>query len=109
MPKTAWQQFTQASALSPPHALDRKRQLFAIGAHAAHNKREIEVALRSSCTRTTVPSAMSRTIDSSASEWAFHASQSLLHNTPLTTFSLTALPNSDRSARRTRRLLVPER
>ena len=72
---------------------------------------EMEVALRSSRTRTTVPSRMSRTIGSSASERAFHASQSLftLRHTRLTVSLPTAPPNTAPSARRTRRVLVPAR
>src|SRR5204862_653021 len=72
---------------------------------------EMEVALRSSRTRTTVPSRISRTIGSSASERAFHASQSLftLRQTRLTVSLPTAPPNRQASARRTRRVLVPAR
>ena len=43
---------------------------------------EIEVALRSSRTRTTVPSRIRRTIGSSANERPFQASQSALHLAP---------------------------
>jgi len=70
---------------------------------------EMEVALRSSRTRTTVPSRMSRTIGSSASGRAFHASQSLFtfRHTRLTVSLPIAPPNSAASARRTRRVLVP--
>src|SRR5271168_2152304 len=64
---------------------------------------EIEVALRSSRTRTTVPSRISRTIGSSASEREFHASQSpfTLRHTRLTVSLPTSPPNTLRSARRT--------
>jgi hypothetical protein len=48
-----------------------------VGAHADHASNEIAVALRSCRTRTTVPSRMSRTIGSSASERTFQASQFL--------------------------------
>ena len=59
----------------------------------------------------TVPSRMSRTIGSCANERAFQASQSLftLRQTRLTVSLPTAPPNRARSARRTRRVLVPER
>ncbi len=64
---------------------------------------EMEVALRSSRTRTTVPSRISRTIGSSASERAFQASQSLftLRHTRLTVSLPTAPPNRAPSALRT--------
>src|SRR5437660_9795180 len=70
---------------------------------------EIAVALRSSRTSTTVPSRMSRTIGSAASERAFQASQSAftLRQTRLTVSLPTAPPNSAFKARRTRRVLVP--
>src|SRR5271170_6531011 len=57
---------------------------------------EIEVALRSSRTRTTVPSRISRTIGSLASEREFHASQSpfTLRHTRLTVSLPTSPPNS---------------
>src|SRR5580658_8666662 len=72
---------------------------------------EIDVAFLSSRTRTTVPSRIKRTIGSSASERLFHASQSpcTLRHTRLTVSLLTAPLNSATSARRTRRVLVPER
>jgi len=61
--------------------------------------------------RTTVPSRIKRAIGSSASERAFHASQSALslRHTRLTVSSTIAPPNTAASARRTRRLLVPAR
>jgi hypothetical protein len=70
---------------------------------------DIEVALRSSRTRTTVPSRISRTIGSSASERAFQASQSAFtfRHTRLTVSLPTAPPNSAASARRTRRVYHP--
>jgi hypothetical protein len=60
---------------------------------------EIEVALRSSRTRTALPSRMSRTIGAPESERAFHASQSLfaLCYTRLTKSLLTVPPNRERS------------
>ena len=67
---------------------------------------EMEVALRSSRTRTTVPSRISRTIGSVASERALQASQSLFtfRQTRLTTSLPTPSANSAFSARRTRRV-----
>ena len=72
---------------------------------------EMAVGLRSSRTRTTVPSRINRTIGSSASERAFQASQSLftLRHTRLTVSLPTAPANRALSARRTRRVLVPAR
>src|ERR1051325_9383510 len=60
---------------------------------------------------TMVPSRISRTIGSSASERAFQASQSAFtfRHTRLTVSLPTAPPNSAASARRTRRVLVPAR
>ena len=57
------------------HVLSR-HHLLAVSRTPMTTRSEMEVALRSSRTRTTVPSRMSRTIGSSASERAFHASQS---------------------------------
>jgi hypothetical protein len=72
---------------------------------------EIDVALRSSRTRTTVPSRISRTTSSSASERWHHASQSVctFRQVRLTVSFDTAPLNSAPSARRTRRVLVPDR
>ena len=72
---------------------------------------EIEVALLSSRTRATVPSRISRTIGSSASERAFQASQSpfVLRQTRLTTSLPTGPASTAFNARRTRRVLVPAR
>jgi len=72
---------------------------------------EIAVALRSSRVRTTVPSRINRTIGSSASERAFHASQSLftLRQVRLTGSLPTPPPNNAVRARRTRRVLVSAR
>jgi hypothetical protein len=72
---------------------------------------EIEVAFLSSRTRTTVPSRISRTIGSSASERWFQACQSActLRQTRLTVSLPTPPPNKAASARRTRRVLVPDR
>src|SRR5258707_12219863 len=60
---------------------------------------EMEVALRSSRTRTTVPSRISRTIGSSASEREFQASQSpfTLRQTRLTVSLPTSPPNTLRT------------
>jgi hypothetical protein len=41
-------------------ALDREQNFVSVAAHSKHNESEIAVALRSSLTRTTVPSRMSR-------------------------------------------------
>jgi hypothetical protein len=62
---------------------------------------EIEVALRSSRTRTTVPSRIRRTIGSSASERLFQASQSLftLRQVRLTVSLPTVPPNKAASVR----------
>ena len=71
----------------------------------------IDVALRSSRTLTTVPSRTSLTTSSSASERRHHASQSVctFRHVRLTTSLPTAPLNSAPSARRTRRVLVPDR
>src|ERR1700681_1799694 len=68
---------------------------------------EIEVALRSSRTRTTVPSRIRRTIGSPANERVFQASQSLftLRHVRLTVSLPTVPPNKTASARRTRRVV----
>src|SRR5262249_9610920 len=73
-------------------------------------KSEIKVALRSSRTRTTVPSRINRTIGSSASERVFQAFQSLstFRHTRLTVSLLTDPRKSVASARRTRRVFVPD-
>ena len=72
---------------------------------------EIEVAFLSSRTRATVPSRISRTIGSSASERAFQTSQSpfTLRQVRLTTSLPTGPANTAFNARGTRRVLVPER
>jgi hypothetical protein len=69
------------------------------------------VALRSSLTRTTVPSRISRTIGSAERSRACQASQSLfsLRQVRLTTSLPTAPWNSAAMARLTRRVLVPAR
>ena len=71
----------------------------------------MDVAFLSRRTRATVPSRISRTMGSSLSARAFQASQSplVLRQTRLTVSLPTAPPNSAASARRTRRVLVPER
>ena len=101
----------QASVLSPPMLLIASSTFWPSARTPMTTSSEIEVALRSSRTRTTVPSRISRTIGSSASERAFQASQSLftLRHTRLTVSLPTAPPNSAASARRTRRVLVPAR
>src|SRR5450631_3375995 len=78
---------------------------------ARTTRSEIEVALRSSRTRTTVPSRIRRTIGSSASERVFQASQSLftLRHVRLTVSLPTVPPNNAANARRTRLVLVPAR
>ena len=72
---------------------------------------EIDVARLSSRTRTTVPSRISRTIGSSTSDRTLQASQSpfTLRQVRLTTSLPTGPANTAASARRTRRVLVPER
>src|SRR5438132_5611289 len=72
---------------------------------------EINVDFLSSRTRTTVPSRINRMLGSSAKERAFQASQSLftLRQTLLTVSLPTEPPKRAASARRTRRVLVPER
>ena len=78
------------------------------------------MALRSSLTRTTVPSRTRRTTSSPAQALSlretprsrlFHASQSVrsLRQVRLTTSLPTAPPNRAASARLTRRVLVPDR
>jgi hypothetical protein len=57
------------------HALDREHTFWPSSRTPIATSSEMEVALRSSRTRTTVPSRMSRTIGSSASKRAFQASQ----------------------------------
>src|SRR6202035_4413787 len=91
------------------HALDREQHLLAVRTHADDASSEIDVAFRSSRTRTTVPSRISRTIGSSASGRVFQASQSLFtfRQTRLTTSLPIPSANSPFSARRTRRVLVP--
>jgi hypothetical protein len=65
------------SALSPPMALTASKTFWPSERTPITTSSEIAVALRSSRTRTTVPSRISRVIGSSASERVFHASQSL--------------------------------
>src|SRR5205814_210698 len=85
----------QASVLSPPMLLIASSTFWPSSRTPRTTSSEMEVALRSSRTRTTVPSRISRTIGSSASERAFHASQSLftLRQTRLTVSLPTAPPN----------------
>ena len=106
------EQRTPGRLAFPAHALDHEQHLLAVGAHAKrHEQQQIEVALLSSRTRATVPSRISRTIGSSASERAFQASQSpfVLRQTRLTTSLPTGPANTAFNARRTRRVLVPAR
>ena len=66
----------QVSVLSPPMFLSASNTFWPSSRTPRTTSNDIEVALRSSRTRTTVPSRISRTIGSSASERAFQASQS---------------------------------
>ena len=90
------EQRTPGRLAFPAHALNREQHLLAVGAHASATSNEIEVALLSSRTRATVPSRISRTIGSSASERAFQASQSpfVLRQTRLTTSLPTGPANT---------------
>ena len=101
----------QASVLSPPMFLTASNTFWPSARTPMTTSSEIDVALRSSRTRTTVPSRISRTIGSAASERAFQASQSpfTFRHTRLTMSLLTVPPNRAASARRTRRVLVPAR
>ena len=76
----------QAASLSPPMFLIASSTFWPSSRTPSTTSSEIEVALRSSRTRTTVPSRIRRTIGSSASERAFQASQSVftLRHTRLT-------------------------
>src|SRR5207248_3919906 len=91
--------------------LDRQQYLLSVCAHADDNQERNRRGFAVEAARTTVPSRISRTIGSSASERAFQDSQSAftLRQIRLTVSLLTAPPNSALSARRTRRVLVPER
>ena len=60
----------QASVLSLPMALTASKTFWPSARTPMTTSNEIAVALRSSRTRTTVPSSMSRTIGSSAKERA---------------------------------------
>ena len=62
--------------------LERQQYFLAVLADAMTTSNDIEVALRSSRTRTTVPSRISRTIGSSASERAFQGPPVGLHLPP---------------------------
>src|ERR1035438_3600384 len=103
--------YEEASVLSPPICLIARSTFWPSWRPPMTTSSEMEVALRSSRTRTTVPSRIRRTIGSSASEREFHASQSpfTLRHTRLTVSLPTSPPNTLRSARRTRRVLVPAR
>src|ERR1700739_4091980 len=93
------------------HVLDGQQHLWPSSRTPSTTSSTIEVAFRSSRTRTTVPSRIKRMIGSSASGRAFQASQSALtfRHTRLTVSLLMAPPNTAKSARRTRRVLVPAR
>src|SRR5207247_10264783 len=97
-------------AALPTHALDRQQYLLAIRAHADDDQqRDCGRLAVEPHVHPPVPSRMSRTIGSAASERAFQASQSAftLRQTRLTVSLPTAPPNSAFKARRTRRVLVP--
>jgi hypothetical protein len=72
----------QASALSPPMLLIASSTFWPSARTPRTTSSEIEVALRSSRTRTTVPSRIKRTIGSPASERVFQASS---HSSPCAT------------------------
>src|SRR6516165_4476041 len=90
--------------VSPPIFLTASSTFWPSSRTPSTTRSTIEVAFRSSRARTTVPSRTKRTIGSSASEWAFQASQSVLtlRHTRLTVSLLIAPPNTATSARRTR-------
>ena len=100
-----------ASLVSPPMFLTANSTFWPSSRTPSTTKSTIEVAFRSSRTRTTVPSRIKRMIGSSASEREFQASQSAFtfRHTRLTVSLLIAPPNTAESARRTRRVLVPAR
>jgi Transposase, Mutator family len=91
-------------------ALDREQNFLSVAAHSKHNESEIAVALRSSLTRTTVPSRMSRADRLVGERVGVPGAQSVftLRQVRLTVSLLTAPRNRAVSARRTRRVLVPE-
>ena len=93
------------------HALDREHTFWPSSRTPRTTSSEMEVALRSSRTRTTVPSRIRRTIGSSVSERVFQESQSLftLRQVRLTVSLPTVPPNKAASARRTRRVLAGEK
>src|SRR4051812_19009944 len=100
-----------AHVLDRPMFLTASRTFWPSSRMPMTTSSEMEVALRSSRTRTTVPSRINRTIGSSARERWFQACQSVctLRQTRLTVSLPTAPPNRAASARRTRRVLVPAR
>src|SRR6201987_1899748 len=65
-----------------PHILDRQQHLRPSWRTPSTTSSTIEVALRSSLTRTTVPSRIRRTIGSAASERAFQGFQSAFTLSP---------------------------
>src|SRR5713226_6641260 len=97
--------------VSPPMFFTASNTFWPSSRTPSTTSSEIDVAFLSSRTRTTVPSRIKRTIGSSASERLFHVSQSpcTFRHTRLTVSLPTAPPNSAASARRTRRVLVPDR
>ena len=101
----------QAASLSPPMDLIASSTFWPSARTPSATSSETEVAFLSSRTRATVPSRINRTIGSSASERPFQASQSpfTLRQVRLTTSLPTGPANAAASARRTRRVLVPER
>jgi hypothetical protein len=107
----------QAASLSPPMLRTDRRTFCPSPRMPSTTSSEMLVAWRSSRTRTTVPSRISRTMSSSASERWFQASQSAFTRRqvrlPLIRFAAQPLPtaprNSAPSARPTRRVLVPAR
>jgi len=100
-----------AASLSPPMLRTASNTFCPSRRMPSTTSSEIDVALRSSRTRTTVPSRISRTTSSSASERRHHAVQSVctFRQVRLTVSFDTAPLNSAPNALRTRRVLVPDR
>src|SRR4051794_4642074 len=101
----------QAASPSPPMSLTASSTFCPSRRTPSTTSRETLVALRSTRTRTTVPSRISRTTSSPARSRRHQASQSVLslRQVRLTTSLPTAPRNSAARARCTRRVLVPER
>jgi hypothetical protein len=93
------------------HRADEPNDRGFVREYTNHVGSEIDVALRSSRTLTTVPSRMSRTTCSAASERRHHLSHSAcsFRQTRLTVSFDTAPLNSAPNARRTRRVFVPDK